>query len=369
MVPCRACPAGGRTDSARPTACRPGISTSSILSDELAFRAEFADARPDSRQLYWRGPVLWEYDGRAWHTAMPVAGSHSRPGAAEGRPIRYAVTLEPHRQRWLFLLGLPTSLPDNLQHSLGPDLQWLAREPVNQRLRYELEAHLDYRLEPQLSAESRRQAWPCPRHGTPLPGTGPILAAGGDGRRLRRPPGLDLFRQQPFFYTLDPALAGRLGSGRFPVHRPARILRALCQRLRLPHAGRRGAGAGGHRLSGRRTQPVWQLLDRAWAGCPRLGRGLAGGAGLDAGGPHRRRGPRPGGTGRERPRPAGGNGVPSAWVAFDGAWLRPLRLGWGMVSNRWNQWVTGATTGIATASSSPASVPCSGSCRTSWWRR
>lgn len=188
----------------------PGDISQLILSDELAFRAEFTDARPDSRQLYWRGPVLWDYDGRAWLTAEPVAGAQIPVRAeAEGRPIRYAVTLEPHRQRWLFLLGLPTRLPDNLQHSLGPDLQWLAREPVNQRLRYELEAHLDYRLEPRLSAESRARALALP------PDTDPRSrelarswrrAATDDSSVVRQ--ALDLFRQQPFFYTLNPPLLG-----------------------------------------------------------------------------------------------------------------------------------------------------------------
>ena len=67
----------------------PGDISQLILSDELAFRAEFADARPDSRQLYWRGPVLLDYDGHALHTAAPVAGSHIPARAqSEGGPRR-----------------------------------------------------------------------------------------------------------------------------------------------------------------------------------------------------------------------------------------------------------------------------------------
>jgi hypothetical protein len=32
---------------------------------------------------------------------------------------------------------------------------------------------------------------------------------------------------------------------------------------------------------------------------------------------------------------------PAGLVVFEGAWLRPLRLGWDLVNNRWNQWVLG----------------------------
>jgi len=44
----------------------PGNISQLALSDAIAFRAEFDGEPPAQRQLYWRGPVLWEFDGRTW---------------------------------------------------------------------------------------------------------------------------------------------------------------------------------------------------------------------------------------------------------------------------------------------------------------
>lgn len=319
----------------------PGDISQLILSDELAFRAEFTDARPDSRQLYWRGPVLWDYDGRAWLTAEPVAGAQIPVRAeAEGRPIRYAVTLEPHRQRWLFLLGLPTRLPDNLQHSLGPDLQWLAREPVNQRLRYELEAHLDYRLEPRLSAESRARALALP------PDTDPRSrelarswrrAATDDSSVVRQ--ALDLFRMQPFFYTLNPPLLGDSAVDDFLF--TAR--RGFCEHYASAFVFlMRAAGVPARVITGYQGGELnqfgnyWIVRGRdahAWAEVWLAERGWVRVDPTAAVAPGRVEQ----GVGAALPaaeRPAG-------LVVFEGAWLRPLRLGWDLVNNRWNQWVLG----------------------------
>ena len=145
----------------------PGDISQLIQSDELAFRAEFAEGEggePDSRALYWRGPVLWDYDGRVWQTTLPVPG-HPR-GEPRGAPRHYTLTLEPHHQRWLFLLGLPDKLPDLPSH-LGPDLQWTALHAVDQRLRYETGAYLDYRLDPDLAPEWRSRALTLPAEGNP----------------------------------------------------------------------------------------------------------------------------------------------------------------------------------------------------------
>ena len=126
----------------------PGDISQLILSDELAFRAEFSGAQPTPQQLYWRGPVLWDYDGHTWRTAAPVRAAMPE-ATGLGNPVRYSLTLEPQQQRWLPLLGLPTQLPELPDNPtrLSADLQWQTREAINQRLRYEVEAYPDYQLE------------------------------------------------------------------------------------------------------------------------------------------------------------------------------------------------------------------------------
>jgi hypothetical protein len=58
----------------------PGTISALSLSDAVAFRVDFAGAVPPSRQRYWRGPVLWDFDGRVWTMIERRAdGARSRP--------------------------------------------------------------------------------------------------------------------------------------------------------------------------------------------------------------------------------------------------------------------------------------------------
>ena len=44
----------------------PGTMSRLSLSDAVAFRVAFNDKVPSREQLYWRGPVLWDFDGTTW---------------------------------------------------------------------------------------------------------------------------------------------------------------------------------------------------------------------------------------------------------------------------------------------------------------
>ena len=44
----------------------PGTVSELVRSDTVAFRARFAGATPPPNQRYWRGPILWRFDGRRW---------------------------------------------------------------------------------------------------------------------------------------------------------------------------------------------------------------------------------------------------------------------------------------------------------------
>ena len=44
----------------------PGSIVQLIASYEPAFRVTFIGARPPPQELYWRGPVLHEFDGYTW---------------------------------------------------------------------------------------------------------------------------------------------------------------------------------------------------------------------------------------------------------------------------------------------------------------
>lgn len=111
----------------------PGNIARLAQSDAIAFRAEFEGEPPPQRLRYWRGPVLWDFDGRTWTIGSPQVLEFAAP--RQGRDLyRYDVVLEPHNRAWLFALETAASLPENARFT--SDGQILARAPVRERMRY-----------------------------------------------------------------------------------------------------------------------------------------------------------------------------------------------------------------------------------------
>jgi transglutaminase-like putative cysteine protease len=186
----------------------------SQLSDNeaVAFRVQFEDTLPAPRQRYWRGPVFTRFDGRTWHNPNHRLNNtlNIRVAAASlnyrthGAPLAYTVTLEPHRQRWLFALDLPAKLPP--QSALSADFEIIAHRPVQQLRRYRIRSYPDYQLDAQqpptmsrylqlpldTAPRARRLAaqWRRQMHGDQA-----IV-----DRALRH------FRDKPFYYTRRPPL-------------------------------------------------------------------------------------------------------------------------------------------------------------------
>lgn len=126
-------------------------------SQEVAFRVEFDGPPPAPHQLYWRGPVLNEFDGRNWKTGKSVIETRPRRQSGNSQMHHYTVMLQPHKQRWLFALDTAASLPvsDSTSQNDGgfqtparllgrlmSDGQLIAIEPVSQVLRYRQSSNL-----------------------------------------------------------------------------------------------------------------------------------------------------------------------------------------------------------------------------------
>ena len=73
-------------------------------------RTSNAAAIPATQQLYWRGPVMWDFDGHTW-SASRTPYVLPRTFEALDSGIEYTVTVEPHGKRWLFALDLPAKRP------------------------------------------------------------------------------------------------------------------------------------------------------------------------------------------------------------------------------------------------------------------
>jgi transglutaminase-like putative cysteine protease len=192
----------------------PGNISKLALSEGIAFRVKFlSGAVPGRDKLYWRGPVLGDFDGRTW-TPLPPRMNQAGPIAVRplAPPITYQVTMEPSGQRSLFALELVRDLPRLAGNAsrLTPDLQIVSTEPITQRIRYEASSNPDFLLQPDESEQSLRNWLYLPA------GYNPRALDYASGLRNRHRQDGDLvnavlrfFREEKFSYTLEPPALGR----------------------------------------------------------------------------------------------------------------------------------------------------------------
>jgi transglutaminase-like putative cysteine protease len=182
----------------------PGTLSTLILSDNVAFRVKFDERVPATTALYWRGPVLWDFDGTTW-TSTRVPYLLRREFEPLGPSVSYNVTVEPHNKRWLFALDLPVKVPPRA--NLTSDFQLLSQVPVTNRVRYDMTSSLNYRTSGDDATYELRRARQLPLNLNPRT----VALA----REMRARAGSDLafietvmryLRDENFSYTLAPPL-------------------------------------------------------------------------------------------------------------------------------------------------------------------
>jgi transglutaminase-like putative cysteine protease len=184
----------------------PGTMSRLSLSDAVAFRVAFNDKVPAREQLYWRGPVLWDFDGTTWRRGHNA--TLQRPALTDANtPVDYSVTLEPHNKRWLFALDMPTKL--SIPADLAPDFQMLSREPVNVRTRYNATSQLSYRANLNEPPQQLQRALVLPQGYNPQ--TRRLAAewrAGNNSDIALIRSAINYYSLNGFEYTLEPPLLG-----------------------------------------------------------------------------------------------------------------------------------------------------------------
>lgn len=184
----------------------PGNLSQLAQSDAIAFRAEFEGEPPPPQERYWRGPVLWDFDGRTWRMGVSWIEDFAAPGGA-GR-YDYVVTLEPHNRTWMFVLESVARLP--VRSRFTNDGMVVAHSPVRTRLRYDAASLARTEPDAQEHASSVLRALALPEAGNPR---ARALAAqwrrGAASERQILGRAVDYFRRAGLAYTLDPQLLGR----------------------------------------------------------------------------------------------------------------------------------------------------------------
>lgn len=315
----------------------PGTVSELIKSDEIAFRVRFTSAFPPLDQLYWRGPVLWSFDGRRWTSGEAGPKNAPIPLIPEGPALEYSVILEPSNRIWLFALDLPAILPP--QASMTPAFQLLRHQPVNEVYRYTMRSYPKYRTG-DLDAAERARGLRLPPWGNPR-----VRALAAEWRSDETRPealvdrALRLFREQAFYYTLTPPLLGKDSVDDFLFE----TRRGFCEHyasafvflMRLVGVPARVITGyqGGERNTFSDYLIVRQSDAHAWAEVWLEGRGWVRVDPTAAVAPNRIQ------QGLYAAVADAENLPFFVRRGGDNEWLRQLAMGWDVLNNSWNEWI------------------------------
>jgi len=204
------------------TMSRPGLSDHmspgqwlDLMADDTpALRAQFFGPVPPAEQRYWRGPVLWDFDGRdwtspTWHAASPMPAVQSGPARWD-----YQIDYESTDDRRLVALDLPLQAPDGTR--LTPDYELVSERPLTGMTRWRLQSAPPRAFEAMLPPSVRRAALRLPAGFNPR-----TLTLGQQWRREAGHDDAAIVRRAmrwihgEFAYTLETPLPGHDGVDEF----------------------------------------------------------------------------------------------------------------------------------------------------------
>jgi protein-glutamine gamma-glutamyltransferase len=315
----------------------PGNISRLTLSDAIAFRVDFPGDPPRRRALYWRGPVMWDFDGRTWRLGTPGFSELQAPEKG-GTRYEYAVLLEPHNRNWLFALEAAATLPAGARYL--DDGQIVTLQPVRARIRYEMASIVEAAGEAKEERHNLRRALRLPQGFNPRARALAEqwrAASKNDPEVLAR--AIDYFRRERLQYTTDPPLLGRDSVDEFLYD----TRQGFCEHFSSAFVFMlRAAGvparvvtgyAGGdlNPVDGKFT--VRQSDAHAWSEVYLEGRGWirVDPTALSV----------PGRIDQGLAQSVPGNAPLPILLRHDLQWLNALRYNWEALSHQWNLWVLG----------------------------
>jgi transglutaminase-like putative cysteine protease len=319
----------------------PGSIAHLALSDAVAFRVKFSGPAPKPDQLYWRGPVLWNFNGRTWSAPPPGQVNVPATYRALGGRVNYTVTMEPDGKRWLFALDLPARIPP--ASIITPDYQILHQTPLTQRMRYDMTSYLEYREGSAATPAVLQRALRLTRGANPRThALAQRLRAQASDARAYIASVLTMFRNGGFSYTLTPPLL----DGKDPVDQflfdtrrgfcehYASAFAVLMRAVGIParvvtgYQGGEFNPLGDYLIVRQSDAHAWVEVWLRGAGWVRVDpTAVVAPARIDAGVMARL----PNETALALP------------TGVERSWLHSLGLVWDSVANTWNQWVIGYT--------------------------
>ncbi|MGH8033139.1 MAG: transglutaminaseTgpA domain-containing protein [Luteimonas sp.] len=186
----------------------PGEWIDFLTDDSPAARVKFFGATPATAQMYWRGPVLWNFDGRTWTQPRWFRHLPAAAVAPSAQVWDYQIEIEPTDRRQLVALDLPLSAPDGSRLSL--DYGLFVDRPLGALTRWRMRSSPPAAFEPQLKTVLRQAALRLPDGFNPR--TAALArqwrreAGGNDAAIVNR---FLAWVRRDFAYTLDTPLLGR----------------------------------------------------------------------------------------------------------------------------------------------------------------
>ena len=328
-----------------------GNIASLALDESVAMRIRFEGEPPLQSDLYFRGPVLSNFDGREWKALNPTFPRRLQAPAnlqVSGAPLRYEVTLEPNNRPWIFVLDAAAKPPElaGAEMLMTPELQWLTNRPLTDISRYRAESHTAFRHGPLTDTLGLRDFVALP------PGFNPrTLQLAADLRRDPRYATADApvlvnavmerLRSGGYSYTLEPGVYGANTADEFWFDRKegfcehiASAFVVLMRALDVPSRIVTGY-QGGERNSVDGYWTIRQADAHAWAEVWQAGRGWVRVDPTSAVAPGR--------TGSFQRLQAPQGVFAAAIGTVNPNLAASLRAAWEAMNNSWNQWVLNYT--------------------------
>ena len=330
-----------------------GTIASLALDDSVAMRIKFDGKPPPQSDLYFRGPVLSNFDGRDWLPAKADVVSRFNVTASlvvSGLPVSYEVTMEPSSKPWLILMDAAVQSPvlAGYQAMMQADLQWMLNRPVSDLLRFKAQSYPNFQHGPKTASVALREFVELPAGFNPR-----TLALANDIRRDGRytqagsgvlvDVAMEKLRAGGYTYTLEPGVYGQNTADEFWFDKKegfcehiASSFVILMRALDVPARIVTGY-QGGEQNSVDGFWTVRQSDAHAWAEVWYEGRGWVRVDPTSAVSPGR--------TGAFQRLAAPQNVVGQALTNFNPRFSQQLRATWEAINNAWNQRVLNYTQG------------------------
>ena len=335
---------------------RVGEVASLAMDDSVALRIRFdtpGGKEPPASSLYFRGPVLSQFDGRNWQADEMADAMATGQLQVKGELIRYQMLVEPSKRRWLTLLDAVPSEPQIPPGAsvgrmrMSTNLQWMTQRPITDVLRVDAQSYTQFSYGPQKAGGNLQRYLQLP------PGSNPRTAELGQqilaqaGASAATPvlvtAALQRLRSGGYVYTLEPGVVDNIHTADdfwFDSKQ------GFCEHISSAFAVlMRGMGVparivtgyqGGDRNSVDNYWTVRNSDAHAWAEVWIAGQGWTR---VDPTGAVS-----PGRVGQFQRLQAPRGAIASAVGTFVNiSTMEQLRAVWEAVNNRWNQWVINYT--------------------------